>query len=46
MTLSLKESKWRLRQQQTFQTFFNGGKVTVEQILGSEEMNKSKRAGL
>ena len=26
--------------------FPNGGKATVEQILGSEEINKSKRAGL
>ena len=26
--------------------FPNGGKAIVEQILGSEEINKSKRAGL
>ena len=26
--------------------FPNGGKAIVEEILGSEEINKSKRAGL
>ena len=26
--------------------FLNGGKAIVEQILASEEINKSKRAGL
>ena len=30
----------------TWSEFHNGGKAIVEQILGSEEINKSKRAGL
>ena len=30
----------------TWSEFPNGGKATVEQILVSEERNKSKRAGL
>ena len=30
----------------TWSEFPNGGKVIVEQILASEEINKSKRAGL
>ena len=30
----------------TWLEFPDGGKVIVEQILGSEEINKSKRAGL
>ena len=30
----------------TWLEFFNGGKAIVEQILASEEGNKSKRAGL
>ena len=30
----------------TWSEFPNGGKVIVEQILASEERNKSKRAGL
>ena len=30
----------------TSSEFCNGGKVIVEQILASEEKNKSKRAGL
>ena len=30
----------------TWSEFFNGGKVIVEQILVSEEINKSKRAAL
>ena len=30
----------------TWSEFCNGGKVIVEQILASEEKNKSKRAGL
>ena len=30
----------------TLSEFPNGGKVIVEQILASEEINKSKRAGL
>ena len=30
----------------TWSEFLNGGKAVVEQILASEEINKSKRAGL
>ena len=30
----------------TLSEFSNGGKAIVEQILASEEINKSKRAGL
>ena len=30
----------------TWSEFPNGGKATIEQILASEEINKSKRAGL
>ena len=30
----------------TWSEFTNGGKAIVEQILASEEINKSKRAGL
>ena len=30
----------------TWSEFFNGGKATTEQILGSDERNRSKRAGL
>ena len=30
----------------TWSEFSNGGKAIVEQILASEEKNKSKRAGL
>ena len=30
----------------TWSEFPNGGKVIVEQILASEEINKSKRTGL
>ena len=30
----------------TWSEFLNGGKAIVEQILASEERNKSKRAGL
>ena len=30
----------------TWTEFLNGGKAIVEQILASEEINKSKRAGL
>ena len=40
--LSLLESQWKLRQQQSP----NGGKAILEQILASEERNKSKRARL
>ena len=36
--LSVLESQWKLRSE-----FPNGGKVIVEQILASEERNKSKR---
>ena len=38
-------SQWKLRQQHD-QNFPNGGKAIVEQILASEERNKSKTAGL
>ena len=30
----------------TISEFLSGGKATVEQMLRSEEINKSKRAGL
>ena len=40
--LSLLESQWKLRQQHDQ----NFPKAIVEQILMSEERNKSKRAGL
>ena len=30
----------------TTSEFLNGGKVIVEQIIASEEINKSKKAGL
>ena len=43
LVLSLLESQWKLRQQQEFP---NGGKAIIEQILASEEINKSKTAGL
>ena len=36
------ESQWKLRQQHDH----SGGKAIVEQVLASEEINKSKRAGL
>ena len=39
------ESQWELRQQHD-QNFPNGGKAFPEQILASEERDKSKRAGL
>ena len=35
------ESQWKLRPE-----FPNGRKATVEQILGSDEIHKYKRAGL
>ena len=41
--LSLLECQWELRQQRDHK-FSSGGKAIVEQILGSEEINKSKRA--
>ena len=40
-TVSLFESQWT-----TTSEFSNGGKSIVEQILVSEEINKSKRAGM
>ena len=40
-TVSLFESQWT-----TTSEFSNGGKSIVEQILVSEEINQSKRAGL
>ena len=42
LVLTLTESRWNLRQHE----FPNGGKAIVEQILASEESNKSKSAGL
>ena len=42
--LSLLESQWK--QATAWPEFSNGRKVIVEQILASEEMNKSKRARL
>ena len=44
--LSLTESQWKLRQIATLSEFTNGWKAIVEQSLASEEINKSKRAGL
>ena len=41
--VNLMESQWKLRQHDQF---LNGGKAIEEQILASEEGNKSKRAGL
>ena len=45
---SLRESQWKLRQQhdQNYSMKRKPGKAIVEQILASEEINKSKRAGL
>ena len=43
--VNMMESQWKLRQQHD-QNFPIEGKVMVEQILASEEINKSKRAGL
>ena len=43
--LSLMESQWKLRQQHD-QNFPNWKKAIVEQILASEEISKSKWAGL
>ena len=43
--LSLWEIQWKLRQQHD-QNFPIGRKAIVAQILASEEINKSKRAGL
>ena len=40
--LSLTESQWKLRHQESP----NGGKAIAEQILASEEIIKSQRAGL
>ena len=42
--VNLMESQWKLRQQHKGKAI--GGKAIVEQILASEERNKSKRAGL
>ena len=39
--VNLMESQWT-----TISEFPNGGEVIVEQVLASEEINKSKRAGL
>ena len=44
--LSLTESQWKLRQIATLSEFTNRWKAIVEQSLVSEEINKSKRAGL
>ena len=43
--VNLMESQWKLRQQHD-QNLTNGGKAIIEQMLVSEERNKSKRAGL
>ena len=43
--VNLIESQWKLTQQHGSE-FPNGEKAIVEQILVSEERNKSKRAGL
>ena len=43
--VNMMESQWKVRQQHD-QNFSNGGKAIVEQTLASEEINKSKRAGL
>ena len=43
--VNMMESQWKLRKQHD-QDFPNGGKAIVEQILASEERNKSKREGL
>ena len=40
------DGKWMEIEATTWSEFPNGGKVIVEQILASEEINKSKRAGL
>ena len=43
------DRKWMETEARTFcqrPEFPNGGKAIVEQILASEEINKSKRAGL
>ena len=42
--VNLMENQWKLRQ--IWSEVPNGGEVTVEQILASEERKKSKRAGL
>ena len=42
--MNLMESQWKLRQQHEGKAI--EGKAIVEQILASEERNKSKRAGL
>ena len=42
--VNLMERQWKLRQQH--QNFPFVGEAIVEQILVSEEINKSKRAGL
>ena len=41
--LSLKESKWILRQKHS--EFLKGVKVTAKEILGSEDRYKSEKAG-
>ena len=40
------DRKWMETETRTWPEFPNGGKAIVEQILASEEINKSKRAGL
>ena len=45
LVLSLTKSQWKLKKK-TLSEFPNGGKAIVEQILASEEINKSKTAGL
>ena len=39
------ESQWKLRKQHDSK-IPNGGKIIIEQIIVSEDRNKSKKAGL
>ena len=40
------DRKWMETETRTWPEFTNGGKAIVEQILASEEINKSKKKGL
>ena len=40
------DGKWVETKETTISEFLNEGKPNVEQVLASEERNKSKRAGL
>ena len=44
--VNLMKSQWKLRKQYDQSEFSNGRKVIIEQILTSEEKNRSKKAGL